>query len=109
LVDEDAQSSIIENIYKITGHREDYVNPTVDGELSWRSMKSYDTDSDDAMERWKNKLYEVSTRRCTHITTEVHKEEFGSYQFDGSDPMDVFISWMQHIPEHHWYMPSIQC
>jgi hypothetical protein len=52
-VNEDAQSSIIENIYNITGHMEDYVNPTVDGELSWRSVCSYDTDSEDAMERWK--------------------------------------------------------
>jgi hypothetical protein len=42
-------------------HREDYVNPTTDGELSWRSVHSYDTDSEDAMDRWKNKLYEVST------------------------------------------------
>jgi hypothetical protein len=64
-MNEDAQSSIIENIYNITGHKEDYVNPTVDGELSWRSVHSYDTDSKDAMERWKNKIYEVSTRRCT--------------------------------------------
>jgi hypothetical protein len=30
-VDEDACSSIIENIYKITGRREDYINPIVDG------------------------------------------------------------------------------
>jgi hypothetical protein len=34
-VDEDAQSSVIENIYNITGCREDYINPTTDGELSW--------------------------------------------------------------------------
>jgi hypothetical protein len=33
-LDEDAHRSTIENIYKITGHREDYINPTVDGELS---------------------------------------------------------------------------
>jgi hypothetical protein len=37
------------------------MNPTMDGELSCRSVKSYDTDSKDAIERWKNKLYEVST------------------------------------------------
>jgi hypothetical protein len=35
-MDEDAQSSVIENIYKIIGHKEDYINPTIDGELSWR-------------------------------------------------------------------------
>jgi hypothetical protein len=65
------QSSVIENIYKITGCREDYINPTTDGELSWRSVKSYDMDSEDAMDRWKNKLYEVSTRRCVRITKAV--------------------------------------
>jgi hypothetical protein len=43
--------SIIENIYKITRCREDYINPTIDGELSWWSVKSYDIDSKDAMER----------------------------------------------------------
>jgi hypothetical protein len=66
-IDEDAWSYVIENIYKITWHREYYVNPMVDGELSWRSMKSYDIDSDDTMERWKNNIYEVSTRRCACI------------------------------------------
>jgi hypothetical protein len=45
-MDEDAWSLVIENIYKIMGCREDYINPTTDGELSWRSVKSYDTDSE---------------------------------------------------------------
>jgi hypothetical protein len=35
LVDEDAQNSIIESIYKIIGQKEDYINPIIDGELSW--------------------------------------------------------------------------
>jgi hypothetical protein len=33
-VDEDAHSSVIENIYKITRCKEDYINPTIDGELA---------------------------------------------------------------------------
>jgi len=61
-VNEYAKNSTIENIYNITGCKEDYVNPIVDGELSWRSLHSYDIDSEDAMERWKNELYDVSTR-----------------------------------------------
>jgi galactose-1-phosphate uridylyltransferase len=61
-VDEDAQMSIIENIYKIMGHKEYYVNPMVDGKLSWRSVKSYDINLEDTMERWKHKMYEVSSR-----------------------------------------------
>jgi hypothetical protein len=58
-VNEDDQSSIIENIYQTTGHIEDYINPTVDGELSWTSVKSYDTYSKYATERRKNKLYSL--------------------------------------------------
>jgi hypothetical protein len=42
------------------GGREDYVNPTMDKEMIWRSMKSYDTHSKDSMERWKYKMYEAS-------------------------------------------------
>jgi hypothetical protein len=49
LVNEDVQSSIIENIYNIIGHKEDYVNSTIDGELSWRIFFSYDTYSKDVM------------------------------------------------------------
>jgi hypothetical protein len=51
-INKDVWSSIIENIYKITGHREDYVNPTTDEELSWSSFRSYDTYSKDALDRW---------------------------------------------------------
>ena len=31
---------------------EDYVHPTVDGELGWRSSSSTSSDSDDALENW---------------------------------------------------------
>jgi hypothetical protein len=54
---EDAQSPIIEKIYNITGHKEDYVNLTIDGELSRSSIYSYDTDSEDALTRRKNRMY----------------------------------------------------
>jgi hypothetical protein len=67
-MDEDMWILVIENIYKIIGHREDYINPTIDSELSQSSVNSYDTNSEDAMERCKNKLYRVLTRRCMHIS-----------------------------------------
>jgi hypothetical protein len=73
-VDEDVWSSIIENIYKILGCREDYIKSPADGELSWRSVKSYDMDSENTMDRWKNKLYEISKRRCMHISAEERGE-----------------------------------
>jgi hypothetical protein len=42
-MNEDVWSSIIEKIYHITGCREDYINPTMNGEMIWRSVCSYDT------------------------------------------------------------------
>jgi hypothetical protein len=63
-VNEDTLSSIIENIYNITRRGVDYVNLTAEGELRWRSVHSYDTNSKYTMDKWKNKLYEISTRKC---------------------------------------------
>jgi hypothetical protein len=60
-VDEDVQSSDIENIYKVTGHWEGYINPIANGELSWRSVKSYEMDSKYAIDIWNNNIYEFST------------------------------------------------
>jgi hypothetical protein len=56
------------------GSREDYINPVADRELSWRIFRSYKIDYEDAMERWQHNLYEVSTRRCVHISTKECKE-----------------------------------
>lgn len=67
-MNEDAQTLVIKSIYNITTSREDYFNPTSDGELSWRIISSYEIDSKDAMDIWKNKFYEVSTKRYTRIT-----------------------------------------
>jgi hypothetical protein len=77
----------------------------------WRSVKSYDIDSKDSMERWKNNLYEVSTRRCAQITKVVHwigSELCDAPRFDGIGPMDTFLAqmekWSQRI---EGYMPWI--
>ena len=42
----------IDSIYNITALREDYINPTVDGNLSWRCMSSCTSDSGEALEKW---------------------------------------------------------
>lgn len=56
------------SLYDITTRRKDYVNPTIDGEKSWRSVCSYNIDSKDAPDRRQNRLHEVSSRRCARIT-----------------------------------------
>jgi hypothetical protein len=54
------------------------------------------------MERWKNKLYEISIRRCVHIFAGVREIEFGSYRYDGMEPMDTLIAWINIVPKNQW-------
>jgi len=39
-------------IYKITTREKDWVNPTVDGQLSWERKSSCTSDFDEEIERW---------------------------------------------------------
>jgi len=42
----------LENIYKLTARQHDYINPTTDGNLSWKSESAYSLDSEEALENW---------------------------------------------------------
>jgi hypothetical protein len=61
----------VNQLYRTTAREEDYVNPTVDGVLSWRSINSDMSDSDIGVENWKQQLHEVSMRRCATVTRAV--------------------------------------
>jgi hypothetical protein len=65
---------------------------------------SFDTDSEEALERWKNKLYKVSNRRCTRITKSVHwigSELCDPLKFDGTEQIDAFIEKMEEsVPKN---------
>ena len=84
----------LENIYKITTRQHDYINPTADGNLSWGSDSACSSDSEEALENWKNKMYEVSTRRCATLTREVHWIDTivsNLPTFDGLNPLETFL------------------
>jgi hypothetical protein len=57
----------INQLYRNTTREEDYVNPTADGVLIWRSITLRASVSDTGLENWQQILHEVSTRRCTGI------------------------------------------
>ena len=40
----------------------------MDGMVRWRSISSFVSDSDTRMENWKQRLHEISTRRCARMT-----------------------------------------
>ena len=84
-----------ENLYNITKIRKYCVNPTTDGEFSWRSIFSYHTDSEDALDRWKNMLHEISSRCCACITRYVRwigVEVSNPPQFDGTIEVKKIIA-----------------
>ena len=52
----------LDTIYNITTLWEDYINPTVDSNLSWKCDSSCTSDSGEALENWQHRLYMNSLR-----------------------------------------------
>ena len=65
------QGNYLDQIYNVTSLQEDDLNPTMDGNLSWKSASSCTSNSGEALENGKNMLHEVSMRRCTRVTRSV--------------------------------------
>ena len=64
----EGQVDYLDQIYNVTAMQEDYINPTMDGNSTWKSASSCTFDSEAALENWKNRLHEVSIRRCARVT-----------------------------------------
>ena len=98
VVRDDIENQEIENIYNISGCKEDYVNPTDEGEINWCSICSFDLDLEEDMEIWKKILYEVSSERYTRIINSlcwVGTKLCDHIQFDGIKVVDEFINQME--------------
>jgi hypothetical protein len=55
--DNNMEGEDLDQLYTVTtGTREDYINPTVDGSVSWRSIQSVDEDSELAFDSWQARL-----------------------------------------------------
>jgi hypothetical protein len=85
----------INQLYRTTAREEDYVNPTADGVLSWRSIMSCTSDSDTGLENWQQRLHEVSTRRCARIDRAVRwvgTEIREPPSFHGVNDLEAFLT-----------------
>ena len=49
-VNNEFQGNYLYNLYNIISSRDDYINPTIDGNLSWRSVSSCTSNLGDALE-----------------------------------------------------------
>ena len=72
----EGNDNYLEQLYNIMSLKEYYINPKTDGNLSWRSVILYTSDSGDALENWENRLHEFSMRGCERITRVVHRVGF---------------------------------
>ena len=48
----EGKDNYIDQLYNIIYSKEDYINPTTDGKLSWWSVSSCMSDSSEALENW---------------------------------------------------------
>ena len=53
----------------------DHISPTADGNLSWKCVSSCTSDSGEDLGNWKNRLHEVSMRRCARFARYVQRVE----------------------------------
>jgi hypothetical protein len=84
----------LDNLYNMTAWMDDYVNPTINGVLSWRSISSCASDSEEALENWQQRLHEVSTRKCariTHTLRWIGTEVCDPPRYDGLTDVAYFI------------------
>ena len=58
----------MDDLYKLIATQDDYINPTIDGTLSWRYASSCTSDSEEGLENWQNIMHEISGRQCVHLT-----------------------------------------
>lgn len=81
-------------IYKIIARDQDWVNPTMDGRITWERESSYTSDSDEEIEQWQNQLHEVTTLNCNMMTRSlryVSKEVRDLPTYDGLNEIDTFL------------------
>jgi hypothetical protein len=66
--DNNMEGGDLDQLYVITaGMREDNINPTTDGSVSWRSIQSANGDLELTFDSWQQGAYEIFSRRCATI------------------------------------------
>ena len=91
----------MDHIYNITAKEEDYVNPTTEGIMDWKCDSSCMTDSDEGLDNWQNRLYELHGHQCARITKSLRW--LGSQTrflptFDGlREPKEFIVQFLEQV------------
>ena len=100
----------MESFYQMTANQSDYINPTMDGNISWRCDSSCALDSDVGLENWQNRLYEVSARRCAFMTKSLRWIGIKIKDiplFDGLADVNKFLQQFEQEIPHEQRMAAI--
>jgi len=94
-------------IYKITTQSQEWVNPIVEGRISWGHANSCTKDSDEQDEWWHNQLNEVTTLNCNMMTKSLYcirAQDHKLLMYDGLTTVDEFLTKFQStVPEHQQF------
>ena len=76
-----------------------YVNTTTYGSVSWQSIHSFDSDSEDALNEWKNRKHEIFSRRCAMVRSIqwTGTEVKNPLVYDGISNLEDFLGTMEQI------------
>ena len=80
-----------EHTYNIS---EDYIHPTIDGELGWKKYSSMSFNLEDVLENWQNRMHEVLFRKCALITESLYQvmtETVELLVYEGLPELSKFI------------------
>ena len=83
------------------------MNPIAYGRISWERESSYTLYLDEEIERWKNRLHEVTTLNCNKmvrslrcVTTKARELP----KYDGLTMVDEFLNKFEDaVPEQQWF------
>jgi hypothetical protein len=96
--DNNMEGEDLDQLYTVTtGTRNDYINPTADGSVSWRSIQSADEDSELAFDSWQQGSHERFSRRCATVrmTRWIGTEAREHPVYDGTSDLDNFLQNME--------------
>jgi hypothetical protein len=96
--DNNMEGEDLYQLYTVTTRtRNDYINPTADGSVSWRSIQSVDEDSELDFDSWQQGSHETFSRRCmtVRMTRWVRTEVREHPVYDDTLDLENFLQNME--------------
>jgi hypothetical protein len=93
-VEGNMEEDTLDHLYTMsTGNRADYINPTIDGSVSWNNIQFAGKDLEVAFDNWKHGIYENLSRCCVTIIVSrwIGSEVRGHPVYNGTSYLASFL------------------